>query len=375
MVSHETYGGVPAEPAGFPGLANGDGSQSRAGMRLLGKRAESKKSREAGMLHLFPRDRRQVTSDKTKRDSRSVQMPQSSSDTGTYLAAQIGAHPAVRALGLLNDRCHRTADFRVRSASFPEHRGHNVAVEHAMCANPLHAGGVSRYCPDSIHQRVAMMRSRTADQCAIDVEQNYCRRHSLHRTHSAILIKMTREFEGGKSVQLLQGDITKVPADAIANAANSELLGGGGVDGAIHLAGGPAIKLELDAIKEQQGGCPTGSAVATTAGQLPAKYVFHAVGPVYSGGSEGEPELLASAYRSCLALAEEKGISYLSFPSISTGIYGYPVADAAFIALRECVDHLRNVDHKLQKIIFVLFDDKTHKAYKAALREVTTATS
>lgn len=215
-----------------------------------------------------------------------------------------------------------------------------------------------------------MMRTRTPDQRAIDIEQNNGRGHSLHRTQSAILFEMIREFEDGKSIQLLQGDITKVPADAIANAANSELLGGGGVDGAIHLAGGPAIKLELDAIKEQQGGCPTGSAVSTTAGQLPAKYVFHAVGPIFHGGKQGEPELLASAYRSCLALAEEKSIAYLSFPSISTGIYGYPVDEAALIALRECVGHLRNAENKLQKIIFVLFDENTHRAYKNALKEI-----
>src|SRR5687768_345028 len=108
---------------------------------------------------------------------------------------------------------------------------------------------------------------------------------------------MTRTFPTGKSLQLLKGDITKVPVDAIANAANAQLGGGGGVDGAIHAAGGPAIMQELDLIRSKSGGCPTGSAVATTAGALPAKYVFHAVGPIYRGGSDGEAELLASAYR------------------------------------------------------------------------------
>ena len=178
---------------------------------------------------------------------------------------------------------------------------------------------------------------------------------------------MTHEFPNGKSIQLLKGDITKVPVDAIANAANSQLRGGGGVDGAIHLAGGPSIMQELDAIRAEAGGCPTGSAVPTTAGTLPAKYVFHAVGPVYQGGKSGEPDQLASAYRACLALAEEKGISYLSFPSISTGVYGYPVDQAAPIALREVAAHLTDPKNKLQRVIFVLFDDKTLAVYSSAL--------
>ena len=110
----------------------------------------------------------------------------------------------------------------------------------------------------------------------------------------------------------------------MANAANSALAGGGGVDGAIHRAGGPAIMRELDVIRAQSGGCPTGSAVATTAGNLPAKYVFHAVGPVWRDGRHGEPELLAGCYRKCLELAAERGVRTISFPAISTGIYGYP---------------------------------------------------
>jgi O-acetyl-ADP-ribose deacetylase (regulator of RNase III) len=178
---------------------------------------------------------------------------------------------------------------------------------------------------------------------------------------------MTRGFPGGKSLQLVKGDITKVPVDAIVNAANSELRGGGGVDGAIHRAGGPAIMLELDAIRAKQGKCPTGSAVATTAGNLPAKYVFHAVGPVYHGGTNGEADLLASAYRTCLQMAEERGIGYLSFPSISTGVYGYPIAEAAPIALGQVIEHLKRPQIKVQRIIFVLFDDKTLEGYKAAL--------
>jgi O-acetyl-ADP-ribose deacetylase len=178
---------------------------------------------------------------------------------------------------------------------------------------------------------------------------------------------MTRTFPNGKSLQLMKGDITKVPVDAIANAANSQLAGGGGVDGAIHGAGGPAIMQELDAIRAQTGSCPTGSAVATTAGMLPAKYVFHAVGPIYRGGSNHEAELLASAYRSCLKLAEEKGIEYMSFPSISTGIYGYPLDEAAPIAVRVAADHLKDPANKLQRVVFVLFDERTHGAYAKAL--------
>ena len=184
---------------------------------------------------------------------------------------------------------------------------------------------------------------------------------------------MIREFSAGRSLQLLKGDITKVPVDAICNAANEQLAGGGGVDGAIHRAGGPAISLELAEIRTKQRGCPTGSAVATTAGNLPAKYVFHAVGPIWRGGKDHEPELLASAYRSCLALAESKGSGYISFPSISTGVYGYPIEQAAPIALQEVIRHLESPETKLQKALFVLFDDATHRAYSDALRTLLPA--
>jgi O-acetyl-ADP-ribose deacetylase (regulator of RNase III) len=182
---------------------------------------------------------------------------------------------------------------------------------------------------------------------------------------------MTHEFPNGKSIQLLKGDITKVPVDAMSNAANSGLRGGGGVDGAIHRAGGPSIMQELDAIRSASGGCPTGSAVPTTAGSLPAKYVFHAVGPVYRDGKSGEPKQLASAYRACLGLAEEKGISYISFPSISTGIYNYPLDQAAPIALQEVAAHLNDAKHRLQRVIFVLFDDNTLAAYSKALESIS----
>src|SRR5438105_2158990 len=144
----------------------------------------------------------------------------------------------------------------------------------------------------------------------------------------------------GVSVALLQGDIVRVEADAIVNAANSALAGGGGVDGAIHRAGGPSIMRELDGIRGKIGRCETGSAVVTGAGNLPAKYVFHAVGPRYRDGQHQEPELLASCYRTCLDLAEKHGAARVSFPSISTGIYGYPMEEAAAIAVGEVVRHL-----------------------------------
>ncbi|MBI3282033.1 MAG: O-acetyl-ADP-ribose deacetylase [Acidobacteria bacterium] len=183
---------------------------------------------------------------------------------------------------------------------------------------------------------------------------------------------MVHELPNGNRLQLLAGDITKVPVDAMANAANSGLRGGGGVDGAIHRAGGPAIMSELDAIRARQGGCATGSAVATTAGSLPAKYVLHAVGPVYRDGKSGEPELLASSYRACLRLAEERALDSLSFPSISTGVYGYPVKDAAEIALATVLEHLRSHRHPRQ-VIFVLFGDEALHAYERSLRHLGAA--
>ncbi len=139
------------------------------------------------------------------------------------------------------------------------------------------------------------------------------------------------------NIELCQGDITTQRVDAIVNAANSRLAGGGGVDGAIHRVGGPAIMEECRRI----GGCPTGNAVITTGGKLPATYVIHAVGPVYRNGNSGEPELLKSAYQSCLKLADEHSIKSLAFPSISTGAYGYPIKEAATIALTTTLDYLK----------------------------------
>lgn len=168
----------------------------------------------------------------------------------------------------------------------------------------------------------------------------------------------------GVTLTLLQGDIVRVQADAIVNAANSALAGGGGVDGAIHRAGGASIMAECRKI----GGCPTGSAVATTAGKLPAKYVFHAVGPIYRGGSEDE-RLLASAYQSCLDLAEQHKVESIAFPSLSTGVYGYPLELAAPIALRTVIEHVKKPT-SLKQVMFVLFGDRSYQAFEEALTKL-----
>lgn len=163
------------------------------------------------------------------------------------------------------------------------------------------------------------------------------------------------------TIDFIQGDITKVAVDAIVNAANSKLLVGGGVDNAINRAGGPSIQEECRKI----GGCPTGSAVATGAGKLPAKFVFHAVGPVYHG-KEKDVEQLASCHLECLDLAVERGCRSIAFPAISTGVYGYPVAEAAVIAVGSVHGWLLNNPDDLDRIVFVLFDAETLKAYQGA---------
>jgi O-acetyl-ADP-ribose deacetylase (regulator of RNase III) len=180
---------------------------------------------------------------------------------------------------------------------------------------------------------------------------------------------MELRLANGKTLRLVQGDITRVAVDAIVNAANAALRGGGGVDGAIHRAGGPAIMAELDRIRAAQGGCATGSAVVTTAGNLPAKYVFHAVGPIWRGGAHGEPELLASCYRTAMRLAAEHGVRSISFPSISTGVYGYPVEEAAPVALRAVVEALEG-EISVETAIFVLFDRATFDVYAQALEAI-----
>ena len=166
---------------------------------------------------------------------------------------------------------------------------------------------------------------------------------------------MEIDFPHGKKLRLVTGDITKIRVDAIVNAANSALAGGGGVDGAIHRVGGPTLMRELDRIRATSGHCPTGSAVATTAGALPAQHVFHAVGPVYRDGRHGEPEQLAACYRKCLGLAEEHGSRTVSFPAISTGAYGYPAEEAAAIALQTVAEHLQLPDSSVREVLFVLF--------------------
>jgi len=171
----------------------------------------------------------------------------------------------------------------------------------------------------------------------------------------------------GRKIVLEEGDITRAAADAIVNAANSALAGGGGVDGAIHRAGGPEIMRELDGIRRQIGHCPTGGAVATTAGRLPAQCVFHAVGPVYRDGRHGEPELLASCYRKCLEMAEERGVRSIAFPAIGTGVYGYPLEEAAAVALREVKAHLEKDDTKLEHVTFVLFGKAAFEVYARLL--------
>jgi len=168
---------------------------------------------------------------------------------------------------------------------------------------------------------------------------------------------------------LVQGDITMQETDAIANAANSSLMGGGGVDGAIHRAGGRQILDECMKIREKQGGCDTGEAVITTGGKLSAKYVIHTVGPVWQGGDRDEPALLANCYRNSLKLAVENGIKTISFPSISTGVYGYPVEKASSTALETVVEFLQNND-ALNEVVFVLYDKQTYQGYENALKAI-----
>jgi O-acetyl-ADP-ribose deacetylase (regulator of RNase III) len=170
-------------------------------------------------------------------------------------------------------------------------------------------------------------------------------------------------------LHLLQGDITQQDSDAIVNAANSSLMGGGGVDGAIHRASGPAILEECKQIVARQGRLPTGKAVITTGGNLKAKHVIHTVGPIWRGGSQGEPELLASAYRESLKLAADNNLESIAFPSISTGVYGYPVNEAARVAINTVITLLSQGKTSLKEVVFVLFDSRTFTAYAAALEE------
>jgi O-acetyl-ADP-ribose deacetylase (regulator of RNase III) len=171
---------------------------------------------------------------------------------------------------------------------------------------------------------------------------------------------------GSSTLELVQGDITKETTEAIVNAANSSLLGGGGVDGAIHRAGGPKILEEC----RKLGGCPAGEAKITTGGNLAATYVIHTVGPIYRGGCSGEPETLASAYGNCLKVASKNNIKSISFPSIGTGAYGYPLKDAAAIALSVVADYLKKHE-EIELVRFVLFGQSAYDAYEKTLQSLS----
>jgi O-acetyl-ADP-ribose deacetylase (regulator of RNase III) len=158
-------------------------------------------------------------------------------------------------------------------------------------------------------------------------------------------------------IRVIHGDITKIHVDAIVNAANSSLMGGGGVDGAIHRAGGPAILGDCRKIVARQGGCKTGEAVITTAGNLPAKYVIHTVGPVWNGGHKNERKKLADCYYNSLKLAVENGCKTIAFPNISTGVYGFPKEEAAIISVKAVVDFLKEHE-EIEQVIFVCFDEE-----------------
>ena len=177
----------------------------------------------------------------------------------------------------------------------------------------------------------------------------------------------------GRKLMLVQGDITRERACAIVNAANSSLMGGGGVDGAIHAAGGPGILDECRLIRSRKGDLPTGRAVITNAGRLPALKVIHTAGPIWSGGKRGEPELLASCYRSSLKLATEHGLRTIAFPSISTGSYRFPIKEAAPIALRTVIEEMRHLD--LDEVRFVLFTKTDFDVYAKTLAEIARESS
>lgn len=165
-------------------------------------------------------------------------------------------------------------------------------------------------------------------------------------------------------IKLIQGDITKINTDAIVNAANTSLLGGGGVDGAIHKKGGKEILDECIKIRNKQGGCKVGEAVITTAGNLPSKYVIHTVGPVWNGDKEEKKMLLANCYKSCLTIAENQNLKSIAFPNISTGIYHFPKDKAAEIAIESIKSFQFN---SIEEVVFVCFDDENYDLYKKIL--------
>jgi O-acetyl-ADP-ribose deacetylase (regulator of RNase III) len=182
------------------------------------------------------------------------------------------------------------------------------------------------------------------------------------------LLRLSFKFIPKKMlIELFQGDITKIEVDAIVNAANTSLLGGGGVDGAIHRAGGKSILEECQKIRNKQGRCKVGEAVITTAGKLPSKFVIHAVGPVWNDGNGNEDKLLSSAYLSSLKLAVENKIQTIAFPNISTGIYHFPKNRAAEISITTVTDFLATTD-AIKKVIFVCFDAESYSIYKDLLK-------
>jgi O-acetyl-ADP-ribose deacetylase (regulator of RNase III) len=181
-----------------------------------------------------------------------------------------------------------------------------------------------------------------------------------------------REFRVGKTkIRIVRGDITEQNTDAIVNAANSSLMGGGGVDGAIHRKGGPKILEECKKIRETEWheGLPTGKTVITTGGNLKAKYVIHTVGPIWRGGKHGEPELLAEAYRNSLKTAVSRGLKTIAFPSISTGAYGYPMKEASNVALKTIKEFLEKED-KLGEVILVFFTQFSLETCEKTAKEI-----
>ncbi len=173
-----------------------------------------------------------------------------------------------------------------------------------------------------------------------------------------------------KNIRLIMGDITKLEVDALVNAANSSLMGGGGVDGAIHRAAGPSLDAECRAIIEKEGSCPTGHAVITLAGKMAAKYVIHTVGPVWHGGSRNEEVLLGRAYSNSLSLAVKSGCASIAFPNISTGVYGFPKLRAAEIAFAAVNDFLGNLPPETEMdVVFCCFDEENFQIYKNLLGE------